>query len=236
MRASMTIMNVQIPTANITPFGGVGVSGYAGHEFHLFVSVKVTPRTRGPFSGEGIDCPELEWIERIEWFSYDPVVRSWYVAGVNEANMYRRNPTSNTYKAWHSFKYSIAKDPKNNPPPGLNKTQTEVEAKRWIARHGHAWKLAIRDTPGLGPAGGSGGGGGKSLVTGNSRRRVVYFNLGFSGCPVRAKAVQIMETVNGVVTIHKFINKSVPNSLVNDPANLQRWRSQVNTPNNYNFW
>jgi len=236
VRASMTILRVEIPSAKIVPIGGVNVSGYAGHEFHLFVQMKVTPRTRGPFSGEGIDCPELEWNERIEWFAYDQATDSWHFAGADEGNMYQRKPTSNTYASWHTMRYSIAKDVKNNPPPGLQALKTETEAKHWIARHGHSWKINIRDTPAMGPAGGSGGGAGASLVIGNTRRRVVYFDLGFTGCPLRAKAVQILETMDGVLTIHKFINTSVPKTLVDDPAHLKRWRSQVDNPGYYKFW
>ena len=37
----------------------------AGHNFNFLANVKVTPRTMGGLSGEGIDCPRLEWKERV---------------------------------------------------------------------------------------------------------------------------------------------------------------------------
>ncbi len=87
----------------------------------------------------------------------------------------------------------------------------------------------------MGLTGGSGGGGGASLVIGNSRRRVIYFDLGFTGNPGRAKCVQILETLNGMLQIHKFINQAVSKTQVDDPVNLARWRTQVGAPNNFSF-
>lgn len=87
----------------------------------------------------------------------------------------------------------------------------------------------------MGLAGGSGGGGGASLVTTNTRRRVIYFDLGFAGYPTRIKCVQILESVNGVPTIQKFVNQDLTKAQVDDQKNLDRWRSQVSNPANTQF-
>jgi hypothetical protein len=109
----------------------------------------------------------------------------------------------------------------------------DTTAKHWIAANGLTWGIQILDVPGMGLTGGSGGGGGASLVTGPSRRRVIYFDLGFSGGSPRVKCVQILETMNGVLQIHKFINMDISKQQVDNANNLARWRTQVNTPNNY---
>jgi len=49
------------------------------------------------------------------------------------------------------------------------------------------------------------------------------------------KCVQVLETLNGVLTIHKFINQDVSKAQVDNPTNLARWRTQVNQPGNFNF-
>jgi hypothetical protein len=79
--------------------------------------------------------------------------------------------------------------------------KSDEDAKTWIAENGFSWNLAIRDVPSMGIAGGSGGGGGDSLVTGDTRRRVIYFGLGFSGHAERVRLVQILKTFGGQLTI-----------------------------------
>jgi hypothetical protein len=240
--------------ARIRPLGGVG-QGTLGHQFDLYPTVKVDKRSMGALSGEGIDVPTLQWNERIEWFSATkPLVMGlrnavaipavWTYVGDNTKNMYADNPTSNTFKAWHSAKYFWAcQNPPNAPPPGLvacmrqpNSDAIEKAAKHWIATNGFQWKIPeLTDRPAMGLAGGSGGGGGASLVTTDTRRRVIYFDLGFANSPTRVKCVQILESVGGVATIHKFIARDVPKAQVDDPANLARWRSQVNNPTDLTF-
>jgi hypothetical protein len=233
MKAKMSILNLSIPNGKIQPYGGPGTSP-AGHNFHLVSNVKVTPRTAGPLSGEGIDCPQLEWKERIEWFDYKPAT-GWYYVGDNTKDMYAFNPTSATFANWHQVRYFGAKYPPNHAPPGMAAIADDTAAKHWIAKNGLTWAIEVKDVPGMGITGGSGGGGGASLVIGASRRRVIYFDLGFSGDVRRAKCVQILETLNGQLTIHKFINQAATKAQVDDPTNLARWRTQVGTPSNYNF-
>jgi hypothetical protein len=233
MKAKMSILNVSVPNAGIVPYGGPGQSP-AGHNFNFVANVKVTPRTMGGLSGEGIDCPELEWKEQIDWFEYKAMT-GWYYVGNNIKDMYAFNPTSNTFGNWGKVRYLAAKYPPNMPVPGMAAITDDTVAKHWIAANGLSWTIKITDVPGMGLTGGSGGGGGASLVIGPSRRRVIYFDLGFSGNPARVKCVQILETLNGVLQIHKFINQDVPKSQVDNPNNLARWRTQVNTPNNFQF-
>lgn len=249
MKAKMQIVHLELPTHRIKPLGGVG-QGTIGHQFDLMPTVKVEKRSMGALSGEGIDFPQLEWKERIEWFSATPpgpiigkrggiaIPTDWKYVGANDKDMYAENPTSNTFKSWHSNKFFwAAVAPPNNPPPGLaaclKKPEPDKEAKHWIAQNGAQWKVPeITDRPAMGLVGGSGGGGGASLVTTTTRRRVIYFDLGFSGYPIRIKFVQILESVDGVATIHKFIAQDVSKRQVDDPANLMRWRNQRDTPGN----
>lgn len=233
MKAKMSVLSVAIPSQKIVPYGGPGASP-AGHNFKFVANVKVTPRTAGALSGEGIDSPQLEWKERIEWFDYKPAT-GWYYVGDNTKDMYASNPTSATFGNWHTVRHLTAKYPPNPTVAGLNTITDDTAAKHWIAQNGLTWSIEILDVPGMGLTGGSGGGGGASLVIGNSRRRVIYFDLGFTGSPARVKCVQVLETVNGVLQIHKFINQQVSKAQVDLPANLARWRTQVNTPNNYSL-
>jgi hypothetical protein len=233
LQAKMSILNVTVPIAKIQAYGGPGASP-AGHNFDLVATLKVTPRSMGGLSGEGIDCPQLEWKERIEWFDYKPMT-GWYYVGDNNKDMFAHNPLSNTFAAWGQVRYLSAKYPPNPPVPGLAAITDEKEAKHWIAKNGLTWAIRITDVPAMGLTGGSGGGGGASLVIGNSRRRVIYFNLGFTGHPTRVRCVQVLETMNGALQIHKFMNQDVSKAQVDNPANLARWRTQVGAPNNLNF-
>lgn len=253
MKAKMRITKLELPLQRIMPSGGVG-QGTIGHAFDLKPTCKVDKRSMGAFSGEGIDAPNLEWKERIEWFSaqapgpmiglrnHIAIPNDWKYVGANQKDMYAENPTSNTFGAWHANKYWWACQQMNNPPPALkaiqgpNLAELDKLAKHWIAINGFEWFIPqLTDRPAMGLKGGSGGGGGASLVTTNTRRRVIYFDLGFQGNPTRQKCVQILESVNGVATIHKFIARDVSKAEVDNPTNLNRWRGQVSTPNNYSF-
>lgn len=248
MKATMQIVDLELPPARIQVIGGAG-QGTIGHSFDLKPTVKVQKRTAGAFSGEGIECPRLEWNETIEWFEMAPrlgghrgasALGDWRFVGKVQKNMYAENPNSNTFKAWHSFRYFwAAQNPPNAAPPELVKivrgaTDANNEAKHWIAKNGLQWVIPeLTDRPAMGLAGGSGGGGGASLVTSNTRRRVIYFDLGFSGYPKRVKFVQILESVNGVATIHKFIPLDMSKFGIDNESNLQKWRAQVNQPTNF---
>lgn len=251
MKAKMVVTRLELPLARIKASGGAGM-GTIGHNFDLLPTVKVAKRSMGALSGEGIDAPKLEWKERIEWFEAKPpgpvigvrggvvIPHDWKYVGENRKDMYAENPTSNTFKSWHSYKYFWAcQQPPNMPPAALKALKgldLDKLAKHWIAANGFEWKIPeLTDRPAMGLAGGSGGGGGASLVTHNTRRRVIYFDLGFEGSPTRQKCVQILESVNGVATIHKFIARDVPKKDVDDPVNLNRWRQQVNNPNDFSF-
>ena len=72
--------------------------------------------------------------------------------------------------------------------------------------HGLEWTIPITGelSIALDPAAGSGGEGGRSLVMSNSRRRVIYFDVGFRGSSTRVTATQILESEDGKPTIFKF--------------------------------
>jgi hypothetical protein len=229
MKARMTISNLSIPFDRITMVGGRLSTEPAGHHFDLSFRIEVKPRTFGPVSGDEIDCPVLQWNERIEWFDFDRNTNQWNFVGENANDMYRHNPRSRTFQTWHAYRYTIASDPTNHPPAELRSTRSNDEARQWIARNGFAWNLAIRDIPSMGINGGTGGGGGNSLVTGNTRRRVIYFDLGFSGHAERARCVQILETKDGQLTICHLIRGEIQKSTVDHPDNLDRWRFQLAT-------
>ena len=230
MRAKMSISNLSVPLDKIKNIGGANIPGRAGHSFTLSFQVKVQPRplgTLGVLSGESIDCPNLEWNERIEWFEFNHAANMWTSAGENSADMYQRNPTSNTFQTWHKYRYFIATDKSNHPPSELAALKDDKLAKHWIAKHGFTWYLSILDLPAMGKLSGSGGGGGASLLTGDTRRRVIYFDLGFSGQPERVQLVQILETKQGRLTIHRLIRGHIQKSTVDHPSNLDRWRFQL---------
>lgn len=233
MKAKMSILSVTVPNAKIVPYGGPGNSP-AGHNFDFVAKLKVTARTMGDLSGEGIDCPQLEWKERIEWFEHKQMT-GWYYVGDNTKDMFAHNPNSNTFASWGQVRYLSAKYPPNLPIPGMAAISDEKDAKHWIAKNGLTWDIKITDVPGMGLTGGSGGGGGASLCIGDSRRRVIYFDLGFTGSPHRVKCVQVLETLNGNLQIHKFMNQAVTKTQVDSPVNLARWRTQVGAPGNFTF-
>ncbi len=94
---------------------------------------------------------------------------------------------------------------------------------------------AALDRPGMAISGGSGrsGGGFTSLTTNPSRRRVLQFDLGIVGSPVRFTATQVLETIDAKPSISKFITpgqsddwcKNLPESY------LAYWRSRLNPAN-----
>jgi hypothetical protein len=230
MRAKMSISNLSVPLDKIKNIGGKNIPGQAGHYFTLSFQVKVQPRpfgTLGVLSGEGIDCPNLEWNERIEWFKFNQAANMWTYEGENSADMYQRNPTSKTFQFWHEYRYFIATDTSNHPPSELAALKDDKLAKHWIAKHGFTWNLSITDGPAMGVQAGSGGGGGASRLIGDTRRRVIYFDLGFSGQRERVQLVQILETKQGELTIHRLIRGNIHKSTIDHPSNLDRWRWEL---------
>jgi hypothetical protein len=249
MATKMRIVQVELPLTRIIPYGSPS-NGPIGHNFDLKPTVIVDKRSFGPLSGHDVDCPALQWKERIEWFEgklpigahRGPVPASsvtWRYVGHNEKDMYAENPTSNTFSMWHKMKFTAASlAPPNSPPAGLQaaakKSDAEAECRKWIAENGFQWWIpGLTDKPGMGLTGGSGGGGGASLVTGDTRRRVIYFDLGFSGFPTRIKCVQILESVAGRATIHKFVASALTKQAVDSDMNLQKWRGQVGGPQTF---
>jgi hypothetical protein len=231
MKAKMTISSLSVPQERIQTVGGRLLSEPAGHHFFLSFRVKVKPlKIAGlKLSGDEIECPTLQWRERIEWFDFDTAAQEWRFVGENAKDLYVENPTSNTFKNWHSYRYIIATDPTNHPPDALKAMTSEEDAEKWIALNGFTWDLTIKDVPAMGLRGGSGGGAGASLVTGDTRRRVVYFDLGFSGHAKRVRLVQILETQNGQLTIHELIHGGAQKSTVDDPDFLERCRARLRT-------
>ncbi|MEM5314898.1 hypothetical protein [Paraburkholderia sp. JHI869] len=229
MKARMTISNLSVPVERIKTKGGPSSTGAAGHEFDLAFRVEVKAPLLGKLMADDIECPRLVWNECIEWFRFNAATRQWEFAGKIEGNLFARNPASQTFKPWRESRYTIATDVTNRPPPALRAMTREEDAKKWIARHGFSWNMRIHDIPQMGVLGGSGGGGGQSLLIGDTRRRVIYFDLGFEGHRERARLVQILETQNGKLTIRHLIRGEIEKKTVNELSNLERWRFQLRT-------
>ncbi|MFD1968530.1 hypothetical protein SAMN06295900_103248 [Trinickia caryophylli] len=229
MKARMTVVRTAI--GDIKPYGNANESPF-GHVFAFVARVKVLSRGFGSASDDGIDCPTLQWNERIEWFEYDALDDRWRHRGDVIADMYQRHRASRTFRDWNEFRHTAAKDDRK-APVDLRRTASEKDAKHWIARNGFEWDSRIADRPGMGVRGGNRGGAGESLAVGPSRRRVVHFDLGFSGGSPRVRATQVLETRNGVPTIHKFIAKEMTRSETSDPDNLERWRGQIDLPQDW---
>lgn len=222
-KAQLTIVNLSF--GRIQTSGGPGQSP-AGHEFVVNARVDVNPRKLGPLAGEGIDCPQLQWCETIEWYEHDAKTDSWIDRGEVKRDMYAFNPASNTFATWNVARYTFAKH-EQHAPAELASTQSERDSKHWIARNGFQWNVPVVDTPRMGLRGGSHGGGGESLVIGPSRRRVIHFDIGFSRSGLRLQATQILETLNGELTIQKFITQRLSKGQTTDATNLGRWRSEL---------
>jgi hypothetical protein len=141
LKAKMTILDISIPQDKVSQSGGAG-AGTIGHIFSVRARLKVSKRTMGSLAGEGIDYPELEWIETIDWFEYHPD-GTWENKGEVKKDMFAFNPDSQTFKPWKDMRYVLASDPLNNPPPGLKEAvdkagnnDRDKAAKHWIAMNG----------------------------------------------------------------------------------------------------
>jgi len=208
--------------------------------FELRAKLKVSKRKAGSLSGEGIDSLNLEWKETCDWFEFTDNKWSFKGTDPNNTDVHALNPSSNTFKNWHTVRYLFASfnELGNAPPTGLtdavakagNTEEKDKAAKHWIAENGFEWMLPVavdRPAIGLKPAAGSGGAAGGSLVTTNSRRRVLYFDLGFKGSQPRVTATLILESMNGRPTLHKFLVPAVTRAQANDEANLDGWRREL---------
>ncbi len=169
MKSRMTISNLSVPLERIKPVGGRFSTTAAGHQFDLTFRVEVKAPVLGRLVANDIECPQLQWNERIEWFRFDTSNQQWAFAGEIARNMYAHNRDSQTFWNWQRSRYMIATDVTNRPPAALAAMKSEEDAKKWIARNGFSWNLHIRDKPRMGILAGTGGGGGLSLVTGDTR-------------------------------------------------------------------
>lgn len=162
MKARMTVVRTAI--GDIKPYGNANESPF-GHVFAFVARVKVLSRGFGSASDDGIDCPTLQWNERIEWFEYDALDDRWRHRGDVIADMYQRHRASRTFRDWNEFRHTAAKDDRK-APVDLRRTASEKDAKHWIARNGFEWDSRIADRPGMGVRGGNRGGAGESLAVG----------------------------------------------------------------------
>lgn len=221
MKARMIVTKLEVRNIKLTRS-----TGRVGHDFDLVAKVRVQPRTMGALSGEGIDCPELQWIETIDWYRFDTFANHWIHAGTQTHNkdLYKANPMSQTFITWREeSRYAFAR----HTPwfPATLKNTYGTEAKHWIAQNGFEWEIPIRDIPAMSLLDGSGGGAGASLVIGPTRRRVIRFELGFTGCHHRIHCAQILETMNGQPTINAFVQRKLTDAELNAPHNVIAWRN-----------
>lgn len=220
MKAKMSVTNLEI--RNIK---SVRDSVKVGHTFEFVAKLKVEARSMGAFSGEGIDCPDLQWIETVDWYRFDTNTNQWFHAGTSPRNtdLYKTNPTSQTFITWREeYRYAFAREAIGFPT--MLKNTHERDVKHWIARNGFEWELPIRDIPSMSLHGGSGGGAGASLVIGDTRRRIIRFELGFSGYQHRIYCAQILESMGGRPTINTFVQRKLSDLELTNPQNLLSWR------------
>jgi len=234
-KAKMTLTSVTIPPEKVRSTTSADAIETA---FELHATVKVSKRTLGGLSGEGIDSLELEWIETCDWFEFSN--GAWHYKGTKPKNedLYAVNPLSETFRGWRTMRYFFAyiEEAGNRPPAGLKQAVTKWQttedrdkaAKHWIAQNGFEWNIrAVLDKPALSfqPEASSGGGAGASLVTSNSRRRVLYFKVGFKGSE-HVTATLIQENMNGVPRINKFFTPAISTKDANNEEKLRRWRQE----------
>ncbi|WGK60089.1 hypothetical protein [Pantoea sp. SS70] len=220
MKAKMTINKLELGNIKL-----LQDSVKIGHIFEFVASLKVQPRSMGTFSGEGIDCPDLQWIETVDWYKLDVIKNMWIHVGTNpyHKDLYKTNPQSQTFKTWwKEYRYAFARNTEGFPTALRNAHERDV--KHWIARNGFEWKLPIKDIPSMSLLGGSGGGAGASLVIGPTRRRVIRFELGFTGCSQRIYCAQILESMDGKPTICLFLQKKLSSIDLNNEQNFLSWR------------
>ncbi len=130
---------------------------------------------------------------------------------------------------------------------GEKKPEAQLLKKKLaVAKHFQSNNLTLKtymtDRPGLtkkctSDDGGwnKSGGGGMLTLDRHTRRRVVHFNLGLTKLGKTATATQILETVDGVPTINKFI---VPGCTVDESESLPllaKWRTEIDLINIDNF-
>ncbi|CAM6083813.1 unnamed protein product [Calypogeia fissa] len=248
-KARMAITEVTIPPEEIVSTGGAR-SGTIGHNFILKTKLKVSRRTLGPISGEGIEHPQLEWRKRVDWFELI-APNTWRFAtdphnGITR-ELVAENRLSNTFKDWVQARYFLATDERNSPPDGLKDAvnakgvdasleEKDKLAKHWIANNGFEWTLSITDCPVMELNPKSGGGESESLVTSNSWRRVMHFEVGFNGTSAKVTATQVLESIEGRPTIQKFFLPGISRVVANDEQKLALWRSEFGQENQTFVW
>ncbi|BAY84680.1 putative AAA family ATPase [Calothrix parasitica NIES-267] len=143
--------------------------------------------------------PMLEWNEVIYIFERD-VNNNWVQISEENTNQYQEAPKSITFNLWRSIYEG-------------NETTKDV-----FAREGGELEGFILDKPSIRKID-------KETNQYRTSRRVVHFDIGLKGFAQRVQAAEILEIVEGEITIYQFINQRIEYVRENDPR-LEQWRTQ----------
>lgn len=169
-----------------------------GTNFHVIFQLEYTPSRMGRFE----EPPPLDWNEQITMLEHHD--GKWWNFS---ANMYKHNPTSQTLLAWprryiaaydaaagrNSLTYGSSKlyDTRSQLVPvarlGAGKT-TDVDkadaVRSYLKSHGGRLVVEIHDTPAI------------LFKQGKHKERLLRFNCGLVGLPLRAKGEQYLNVDN----------------------------------------
>ncbi len=169
-----------------------------GTNFHVVFQLEYTPSRLGRFE----ETPMLDWSEQITMLEHHD--GTWWNFN---ANMYTHNPTSQTLLVWPR-RYIAAYDAANNsntlrygssklydtrsrfvPVAELGRGKItdhdKADAVRsYLKRHGGRLVIEIHDTPAI------------IFKQGKHKERLLRFNCGLVGLPLRAKGEQYLNVNN----------------------------------------
>lgn len=169
-----------------------------GTNFHVVFQLEYTPSRIGRFE----ETPALDWSEQITMLEHHD--GKWWNFN---ANMYKHNPTSQTLLAWprryiaaydaaagrNSLRYGSSKlyDTSSQPVKiaalGVGKTSDPDKAdavRSYLKSRGGRLVVEIHDTPAI------------LFKQGKHKERLLRFNCGLVGLPLRAKGEQYLNVDN----------------------------------------
>jgi hypothetical protein len=177
----------------------------------------------------------LQWTEKVDWYKKDG--GSWVLALNQDLDPYADRPTSNVFAGWNNRYQAAARDRstavglyladlaaerKTKKKLPLRPDEEEELARQYLAKNGGLIKVQVSGRQLMAFE----GGGAESPVTGDTRRRVIHFDLGVRGKMLpRATATQILETDAGKITIWQFMAPGIPEDQTASDSSLADWRA-----------
>ncbi len=174
-----------------------------GNEYRAVFHLRYAPSPLGTFK----ELPRLDWHETIMMND-----RQNNECWLFDNNMYEHNPTSATLLVWarryvEAYRYvanlgrgvqrgRVEFKTANGSPvrindlrPNLTNGQEQADAVRsYLKRHGGQLIIEIHDVPGINPP----------TQQGQHKERLLLFNIGVTGMPLRSKAEQYLNVQFGV--------------------------------------